>query len=168
MFTRISGPAALVTLDSFLRISFRTTFNPPHLRFSATLSCARRPDMSHNEAGSNATAHRPKKLICTSDISTRPLSMTHIRWLHAPPRGTSSTATKHTELQANSNSTSQSPPETLKLEPRLQAALLPQHKHLPQSHPASSKPKLSAPKPRLPAPRPKARSYPMRHEHTNS
>lgn len=73
MFTRIAVPAAPVTLDSFLRIGFRTTSKPPHLRLlTTTPSCARRPNMSHNEAGSDATVQRPKKLICTSDIPTRP------------------------------------------------------------------------------------------------
>ncbi|KAJ5881009.1 uncharacterized protein N7473_012062 [Penicillium subrubescens] len=61
MFTGIAAP---VTLDSFLRIGFRTTSRPSHLRFlTTTPSCARRPGMSHNESGSDANVQRPKKLI---------------------------------------------------------------------------------------------------------
>jgi hypothetical protein len=66
MFTRIAA------LDSFLRIGFRTTLRPPHLRFlTTTPSHARKPDMSHNESGSDANVQRPKKLICTFDLPTQ-------------------------------------------------------------------------------------------------
>jgi hypothetical protein len=100
MFTGIAAP---VTLDSFLRISFRTTSRPSHLRFlTTTPSCARRPGMSHNESGSDANVQRPKKLICTFDTPTRSRcdthTHTHTSWQRTPPRGTSHHAT---QLQSN-------------------------------------------------------------------
>lgn len=90
MFTRIPVPVASVTLDSFLRIGCRTTSRrPPHLCFpTTTSSSAHRPDMSHNAAGSDANAHRPKKLICTCNVLPRPRQ--HIQ---IPPRGTGYKAT---------------------------------------------------------------------------
>jgi hypothetical protein len=167
MFTLIAAPAAPVTIDSFLRIGFRITFRPPHLRFSTTPSSARRPDMSHNESCSDANVQRPKKLICTSDTSTRPRCDAHTPATQSSagnfPR--SYTATK---LQANSNSTSQSPPETLKLGPSPRVPLLLRRKHTLRSHLVPSRPKPSAPKPRHPVPRPKARFFPTRREHTSS
>src|SRR5690348_7384009 len=74
MFNLIPVPVASITLDSFLRIGCRTTSRrPPHLHFSTTApSSAHRPDMSHNEARSDANAHHPKKLICTCNVFPRP------------------------------------------------------------------------------------------------